>query len=204
MAGDQKVSRPFVILAIVGAGLIVLLLGYKVLGGGGGGGSSDSAAPASTAATAAAGSPAASTTTTTSPAAPNTPNQSFDVFTTKNPFQPLVTDSSSGGSSGSTSGSDSSSTTSTTTASGDATPPPTVPTDQAPSAGTPVSVLEVFSSNGTVTARVQVGSTVYTVVAGQTFATSYKVVSLDPGTSCGQFQFGDSPFQLCAGQQTLK
>jgi hypothetical protein len=48
-----------------------------------------------------------------------------------------------------------------------------------------------------------VGSTVWaTFTAGQTFATSYKVVSLS-GT-CGQFLFGDSPFSLCEGEQVIK
>ena len=52
-------------------------------------------------------------------------------------------------------------------------------------------------------ARVQVGSTVYTVAAGQTFATSYKVVSPRPAP-CGQFLYGDSPFSLCEGEQVIK
>jgi hypothetical protein len=37
---------------------------------------------------------------------------------------------------------------------------------------------------------------------GDTFATSYKVVSLNE--PCGQFLFGDSPFQLCEGEETIK
>ena len=62
--------------------------------------------------------------------------------------------------------------------------------------------FDVFDQGGVTMARVQVGSTVYTVAAGQTFATSYKVVSLS-GT-CGQFLFGDSPFSLCEGEQVIK
>jgi hypothetical protein len=60
----------------------------------------------------------------------------------------------------------------------------------------------VFDQAGTTLAVVQVGSTQYTVGAGQVFATSYKVVSLS-GT-CGQFLYGDSPFSLCEGEQVIK
>jgi len=192
-----KVSKPFMIIAGIGVLVIVAFLAMKVLGGGGGGGS---ASPASTAATAAGGAPAASTTTTTAPGEPTTPNQSFDVFTTKNPFQPLVTDSATGTNTGTTTDI----TTPPVDTSGGTTPPATIPTEQAPAAGTPVSVLEVSAATGTTVARVQVGSTVYTVAVGDTFATSYRVVSLDTATGCGQFQFGDTPFELCTGQQTLK
>ena len=199
MAGEApKVSKPFIVIAGIGVLVIVAFLAMKVLGGGGGGGS-DSASSPSTAATAGAGAPAASTTTTV-PGAPSTPNQSFDVFTTKDPFQPLVTDSAST--------SFDQATTNTTAPPVDnstgVTAPPTIPQAQAPAAGTPVSVLEVTSATGTTVARVQVGSTVYTVAVGETFATSYRVVSLDAGTGCGQFQYGDTPFELCVGPQTLK
>ena len=73
---------------------------------------------------------------------------------------------------------------------------------QNPSAGTTVAVIDVFPQGGTTVAVVQVGSTQYTVAAGQVFAGSYKVVSLS-GT-CGQFMFGDSPFTLCKGEQVIK
>ncbi len=193
---SPKVSKPFIVIAGIGALVIVAFLAFKVFGGGSSG---DSASPKSTAATVAAGAPVPSTTTTTAPGAPSTPNQSFDVFTTKNPFQPLVTTSSPGSSGNSTSSS-----TTIPTSTGGVTPPPTIPTEQAPAAGTPVSVLEITNSGGATAARVQVGSTVYTVAVGETFATSYRVVSLDPATGCGRFQFGDTPFELCTGQQTLK
>src|SRR2546422_530549 len=59
-----------------------------------------------------------------------------------------------------------------------------------------------FTQGGRLVANIKVGSTVYTVGEGDTFATSYKVVSLD--ASCGVFLFGDSRFTLCAGQEVLK
>jgi hypothetical protein len=189
-----KVSKPFIVIAGIGLLVIVAFLAMKVLGGGGGGDSAET-----TAAPAASGAPAASTTTTTAPEEPSTPNQSFDVFTTKNPFQPLVTDSADVG--GSTTEQTSPPVDSSD---GGVVPPPIIPEEQAPAAGTPVSVLEVSNATGTTVARVQVGSTVYTVVVGETFATSYRVVSLDAASGCGQFQYGDTPFELCVGQQTLK
>jgi hypothetical protein len=195
---SPKVSKPFIVIAGIGLLVIVAFLAMKVLGGGGGGGS-ESASSDSTAATAPAGAPAASTTTTTAPGEPSTPNQSFDVFTTKDPFQPLVAETSSGSFDQS-----STNTTSPPVADSGGVVPPPIPQDQAPAAGTPVSVLEVYDESGVVKARVIVGSAGYTVAVGETFATSYRVVSLDTASGCGQFQYGDTPFQLCVGQQTLK
>ena len=80
----------------------------------------------------------------------------------------------------------------------------TVPTTTALPAGQPVTLVDVFrNSAGTVRAHVQVGSTVYTVGEGETFAQGrYRVVSLTP--PCGQFLYGDAPFRLCQGEKTLK
>jgi hypothetical protein len=197
-----KVSKPFLVIGGIGVLLIVGFLAFKVLGGGGGDSSSSETA-ASTAATAAPGAPAASTTTTTAPAEPSTPNQSFDVFTTKNPFQPLVTDTASTDTSGGSAVEPPPDTVDPST--GGIVPPPTIPAEQAPSASTAVALLEIFDENGVVFARVQVGTDpVYTVQAGETFAVSYRVVSLDLAAQTGQFQYGDTPFELGVGQQTLK
>ena len=59
-----------------------------------------------------------------------------------------------------------------------------------------------FTDGGRLVSNVKVGSTVYKVGAGDAFANSFKVVSLDG--SCGTFLFGDSRFSLCAGQEVLK
>jgi hypothetical protein len=194
---DSKISKPFLVVAAVGLVLIVGFLAFRLLGSDGGG--DDAASTASTAATGGSGSPAATTTTTT-PAEPTTPNGSFDVFTTKNPFQPLVVETSTTGTG--TTGE----TTETSAAPADetVTPPPTVPSEQAPAASTPVSVLEVYQEGTVVKARMQVGANSYVVGVGETFATSYKVISLDVATGCGQFQYGDSTFPLCVGEQVLK
>ena len=51
-------------------------------------------------------------------------------------------------------------------------------------------------------ASVQVGPTAYTAAPGQTFATSYKLVSVSG--NCGQLLYGDSPFNLCVGEHVVK
>jgi hypothetical protein len=129
---------------------------------------------------------AAHATTTAATAPPPT----FQVYATKNPFEPVIslstgeTTTTPPGGTGET----------TTTASPSNEPPP----------GQVVTLLDVFTdTNGATKAKVQVGSTVYTVGEGDTFADGqYRVVSLD--SPCGQFLFGDSPFRLCEGEQTIK
>ncbi len=137
-------------------------------------------------------------TTTVAPSPPT-----FPVYGSKNPFEPVIQVETSS--------------TTPTTSGGATTTTPTTPgggtsgtttTTQVPSNNPPpgqtVTLIDVFrDSSGVVQARVQVGSTVYTVAAGDTFANgTYRVVSLDD--PCGQFLFGDSPFKLCVGEQTLK
>jgi hypothetical protein len=79
----------------------------------------------------------------------------------------------------------------------------TAPPSNEPAQGTSVALLDVFQqADGTPMAKVQVGSTVYTVGAGDGFASSYRVVSLN--APCGQFLFGDSPFKLCEGEEVIK
>ena len=83
--------------------------------------------------------------------------------------------------------------------------PTTAPASIDPSPGQQVSVLDVFVENDGVTrVRVQVEATVYTLQGGDAFANFFRVVSLDSASGCGQFLFGDSPFQLCEGQQVIK
>jgi hypothetical protein len=179
-------------------GVLVVLaaafLGQRVVGGGGGGGGTPSAAvpQLTTPTTAHGGTPAA------------VPTESFDVYATRDPFEPVI----------------------------QAPPPTTVPpttvpggivtdpvtgapvTTAPPSGSLPltesapaqhVSVLDVFVDQDAVTrARVQVGLTQYTVQTGQTFGTSFRVVSLDEPSGCGQFLYGDAPFQLCEGESATK
>lgn len=63
--------------------------------------------------------------------------------------------------------------------------------------GHTVQLDDIFrASDGTKKAQVEVDGTVYTVAPGQTFAGNFKLVSFS-GDPCGNFVFGDSPFQLC-------
>ena len=125
------------------------------------------------------------------------PPDEFDVFSTKNPFEPAIQVSSPDTSPGSgttttTSGSDTGGGTTTSTAEPSFEPP----------VGATVALVDVYDEAGSARARVQVGSTVYTVGVGDEFATSYRVVSLDD--PCGQFLYGDAPFSLCEGEQVIK
>jgi cytoskeletal protein RodZ len=201
-------------LAVIGAVGAVAVLGLLVFALTRGGGSSSSSPPTTAPssrtvseralATGRRAQTTPSTTTTTTPV--ESMPDSFETFTERNPFQPAV-----GVSTGATTPNTgattvttapSSGTTNGTVTGGTATTETTTPPSQNPSSGTVVQLLEVVPVNGQQSARVQVASTVYTVAPGQTFATSYKLVSLSG--SCGQFLFGDSPFQLCTGQQVLK
>ncbi len=187
-------------LVVLGAilGLLVAVFAAKTLIGGG---STKSSSPSGFGAAATDPfSPPSGASVTTAPHGSTTPKTTsatappptFQVYATKNPFEPVVevgtgtttTAPGGGGGGGAT----------TTTTSPSNEPPP----------GQLVTLLDVFrDSGGAVKAKVQVGSTVYTVAEGDTFADGqYRVVSLD--SPCGQFLFGDSPFRLCEGEQTIK
>lgn len=195
-------NRNLTVILAIGGVVIALFAAYSLFKGGGGSGPS-TLAPSSTQ-TADAGPHGGDQTipSTTTPGQPELPNGQFDVFATRNPFEPAVevtptqTDTGTGTIGGTPTPTD------TTPAAGTDTTPTTAPASVNPSAGTTVAVIDVFPQGTTTAAVVQVGSNQYTVVAGQVFATSYKVVSLS-GT-CGQFMFGDSPFSLCEGQQVIK
>ncbi len=195
MADARPNNKRLMIVLAVGGVAIALFAAYSLLSGGGSG--NDAAVAPSQSQTADITHGGTQTTpSTTTPGAPQIPSGEFDVFATRNPFEPAiqVTDSTDTGA---------------TTPTPDTTPPanvtpvePTTPASPEPSAGTTVAVIDVYEEGGATLAVVQVGSTQYTVAAGQVFATSYKVVSLS-GT-CGQFMYGDSPFSLCEGEQVIK
>jgi hypothetical protein len=133
--------------------------------------------------------------------------ETFEVFGGKNPFtRPLslpstptsTTEPGSGSSTSTTTTVPGSGSTSTTV------PPPPDPADQQPTRGQAVALLDVYDDALGTQAQVRVGSTVYLVGEGDVFAVSFKVVSLDLATGCGRFLFGDSPFDLCKGQEILK
>ncbi len=188
-------------LIVLGAFLAVAMLLFFVvkplLLGGGGKGNTRALSPPVTRVTP---SPTATTTTTARPA----PEETFEVFGSKNPFQPPNGAPGAG--------------TTPTTAPGGGTPSTgggtatTIPStdgggasgsETAPRASQRVALLDIYQLNGATVADVRVNSTVYPHLApGEQFADSYKVVSLE-GT-CGSFLFGDERFRLCKGEEVLK
>lgn len=135
------------------------------------------------------------TTTTTVPQEPSLPNSSFEELSVRDPFEPV-------GSSGSYDPVDTTTTTAATSSETISTTPTTSPA-QNPSGSQEISVLDVYQVNGVTTARVRVGGSDYTVVAGQTFATDYKLVQFTDA-KCADFVHGSATFNLCAGEQSNK
>ena len=153
------------------------------------------------------GAPATGTTTTTAQSAPE---ETFEVFGTKNPFQPP--NGTGAGAGGGTTGTTAPGGGGATGGTGGGTATTIPATDgaggasgagTAPRASQRVALLDIYQLGGATVADVRVNSTVYTQLApGEEFAGSYKVVSLE-GT-CGSFLFGDERFRLCKGEEVLK
>lgn len=180
--GPAQPSRQrLFLLAGVGVGLLVVVfLATSVLFGGDGGGKvaeDDSFRR-----------PAATTTVPTGSGG----RETFEVYSSKNPFEPPEGVGVPGGP--------------TTTVPGGGGPTTTVPgatgDGTAPRPRQRVALLEVFDEGGERVASIRVNDTVYRVSAGEQFAGSYEVVSL--AEDCGRFLFGDSAFELCVGDEILK
>lgn len=207
-APDDRRRRTALLAGGAAAALVLVLVLVLLLSGGGDGGSTSSTTQPSSR-------PSGATTTTTAPGSGS--RETFEVFTTKNPFLPLrstggaATASGSstpgsaapapGGTAGGTSGGGSAGapaggTGSATGAGGGGT--------AEPRRGARVALQDVFMEGGKVKANVRVNDTVYKVVTGEVFATSFKVVSLSQSDRCGRFLLGDDPFRLCKGEQLLK
>lgn len=203
----------------IGAGvLLVLFLATQLFGGDDGeDATTDTTAPVTTAAP-------APVPPTTVPGTP--PAETFESFTTKNPFLPLrITAAAGGGAGGPSSGgaapppAGSGATGGTAAPGGSTAAPagavgggaPTAPrqsgagrTSTEPRRGARVALLDVFVEGGRLVASVRVNDTVHKVGEGQVFASSFKVVSLSQADSCGRFLFGDDAFRLCKGEEALK
>ena len=201
--GERR--RLIVLLSIAGVLVLAAVLKFTVFKGGGGGSATATSQlttlPSSSGGTGLTG----STTSTSEASRSTTPPATFDVFATKNPFEPVVIVTPPDTTPVTTPGGG---TTPSTTPGGGTTPPGGSTTTTStpsvnPSPGTSVALLDVFpTAGGANQAKVQVGSTVYTVGVGSVFATSYRVVNLSG--QCGQFLFGDAPFKLCEGEEVIK
>jgi type IV pilus biogenesis protein PilP len=195
MAASQGPNKRtmIVLCAVLGVLAVVAVVRFAGMSGGGGDDGTSSASPSPSVVVPA----TASTTTTTAPGEPTVPSGEFDALVGRDPFEPVVQLESSATSAGD-------STASTAAAGapdpgGSSTPPATTAAPSPSGDATIVLVDVVAATDGSTQARVTVGGTEYTVSAGQTFAGSYKVVSIS-GT-CGQFLYGDAPFSLCKGEQ---
>ena len=201
--GDDR--RRLMMLLGIGGGLVVLVLAASLFVGGGGGDDGDDTALPTTP-------PATGSADDDGPDDPDTDDdaldETFEVFSTKNPFEPLIVIGTGGTDTGGTA---------TTLAPGGTVPPDgsgTTPTTTAgdgasggggaePRSRERVALVDIFDGDdGERTATVRVNDTVHTVTAGDQFAGRYQAVSL--GEDCGDFLFGDSPFELCVGEETLK
>src|SRR5664280_2695930 len=101
-------------------------------------------------------------------------------------------------------------TTGTTAAPGTADPTTTAPsTGTSPtgpaattSAGKRVSLVHAFTKDGKQYAQTKVDATVFTPAVDDTFATTFKLVSVK--STCASYLNGDESFSLCEGQEVLK
>ena len=127
------------------------------------------------------------------------PSSAF-VGQPRDPFEPLVEETSTtttgDGSTTSTTGGTGSTT--STTAAGSTT---TTTQDDDPQ-GTRVTLLEVREEGSERVAVVEVDGVTYTVGVGDTFATDFKVVSLSENG--GVFTYGETAFTLAVGQSIVK
>lgn len=224
---DATAPNRLPLIAGAGVGTIALILVLtQVLGGD----DNDDAAPPVAAPPPATTPPPVAPTTI---APPGAPAETFEVFSTKNPFVPLRaaisggTGATSGGAgtaaggSTATGGGTATGTGGTTTGGGTATGTGGTTTGSGgtatgtggtatgtggtePRRGSRVALLDVFTAAGETVANVRVNDTVYKVSEGEVFATSFKVVSLSQADRCGRFVFGDDSFRLCRNEETLK
>lgn len=219
MATESERRRQIILLVILGV-LVAAFLGRMLLSGGG----DDKTAPTSTpsATTLVPGATTTSAATTTTEPQGTVPPDTFDIYSTRNPFEPAFqeTPTTVFGSTttvfgattttvfGATTTTVYGATTTTgaggtTTTGAGGTTTSTQPSYNPPQ-GTAVALLDVYTVGTTPMASMTVGSTGYTVGVGDLFGpgSSYRVVSLDE--PCGQFLYGDVPFRLCEGEQVIK
>lgn len=128
---------------------------------------------------------------TPSPTAP--PEETFEVFESKDPFRPLVVAAADGGATngGATGGTTNGTQEGATDGAAGA---------PAPTGGNRVTLLDVFPQRRE--AQVRVGSTVYTVAEGEVFADNFKLVRISG--ECATFLHGDDRFTLCEGEEVIK
>jgi hypothetical protein len=203
-SGDPNRRALIVLGAFLAVALLLFFVVRPLLLGGDGDGDNQALPPPVTSATP----------VTTSTTAPPPPEETFEVFGSKNPFQPPngAPGAPGAGGGGGTTGTTAPAGGAGTDGTGGGTATTIPGTDGAggasgagtePRASQRVALLDVYQVGGATVADVRVNSTVHTQLApGEEFAGSYEVVSLE-GT-CGSFLFGDERFRLCKGEEVLK
>ncbi len=139
------------------------------------------------------------------------PVETFEVFTRRDPFEPVVDIS--GGEGGPVSTvvttpegeviEDSGGDTFTPDPTDDTTTPDETDTNtDSNTSGTEVRVVDVFRADGSKRAQIRVEGTVYIVDVGETFADSFRLLSISG--KCASLLFGDDQFTLCEGETAYK
>lgn len=185
--GEPAISRPILILAIIG-GVLALVLGAINLFGG-----DDTPVPTPLPAGVAIAPPVVT------PAPTGLPSETevFEIFEGRDPFKPLVGEGGSGGGAAATAAPGSGATPTATP--GSVLRPSTTPKPQRE--GVQVEVLSVASDSKSATVRV--GSTVHErAKPGQTLSSGVALVSIDG--KCVNFRRDGKNFTLCEGEQVLK
>jgi hypothetical protein len=195
-AADAK-RRKMILAGVVGVVVLVAAVYFLFLSGGGG--STTSAAPvvpsAKAATTKTVHKTASHAAKTTKKRVPST----FKDVVGRDPFTPLWSTEAAAAPTGSTGDTGSTGTTSgtpTTVNSGSGSGVTTTSTGQQ------VTLLRIFTKHGKVYAQTKIGSTVYTPHVGQTFATTFQLLSVKGKTAT--YLDGDVQFSLREGQEVLK
>ena len=141
------------------------------------------------------------------------PVETFEVFASKDPFEPLVNPA---GAAGAPTG--------TAPATDPGAAPGTAPGDGGAGDGSgngtgggngggsgdgssnvsghTVRLIDTFRQNGRTRAQIQVDGTVYTVDVGERFAENFELV--DVSGECASILYGDDQFSICEGEEILK
>jgi hypothetical protein len=144
------------------------------------------------------------------------PVETFEVFASKDPFEPLVNPA---GTSGAPTGTAPATNTGDPTGGADDGTGGTGGTGDDGSgggsgngggsgdgssnvSGHTVRLIDVYRQNGRMRAQIQVDGTVYTVDVGERFATNFELV--DVSGECASILYGDDQFSICEGEEILK
>jgi hypothetical protein len=189
MALSERDKRAVMILGGVAGAAILIFLLLNILGGGGGGEVATTGPSISS--------------VVPPPSVTATPSQRFSVppiitFSGRDPFSiPPSLISPSASASGSPSGSGSSPPPSGTRS---PTSTPTSPSNGSSKTigGHVVTLDNVFLRNGVPKVTVDVDGTIYVRGVGDSFATNYKVTSIDTASNCATFLYASESFTLCS------